>query len=69
MRLTLDLELCHRRGMGFVWNKRKRIGRRNTLNLSKSGASVSRRLGPLTLGTRRRGSVRLGKGLGFRFKL
>ncbi len=55
--------------MGFVWNKRKRLGRRSTLNLSKSRASVSRRLGPVTVSTRGRGSVRLGKGLGFRFKL
>lgn len=54
--------------MGFTFNRRKRLGR-SSLNVSKSGASVSRRVGPVTLSTRRRGSVRLGKGLGFRFKL
>ncbi|GEP40616.1 hypothetical protein NPS01_42790 [Nocardioides psychrotolerans] len=54
--------------MGFTFNRRKRLGR-NTLNVSKTGASLSRRAGPVTLSTRRRGTVRLGKGLGFRFKL
>lgn len=55
--------------MGFVWNKRKRVGKRTTVNLSKSGASVSRKAGPITVGSRGRGSVRLGKGLSWRFKL
>jgi hypothetical protein len=55
--------------MGLVWSKRKRIGKRTTLNLSKSGASVSRKAGPLSLNSRGRGSIRLGKGLSFRFKL
>jgi hypothetical protein len=55
--------------MGLVFTKRKRLGRNATLNVSKSGVSVSRKAGPVTLSSRGRGSVRLGKGLGFRFKL
>ena len=55
--------------MGFVFNKRKRLGRTTTLNLSKSGASVSKRTSRVTMGSRGRGSVRIAKGLSFRFKL
>ena len=53
--------------MGFSYRRQKRFGR-NTLNLSKRGASVSRRAGRLTVNSRGRGSVRLAKGLSFRFK-
>lgn len=53
--------------MGLIWNKRKRIGKGTNLNLSKSGASVSKKAGPLTVSSRGKASVRLGKGL--RFKL
>lgn len=55
--------------MGLTFSRRKRLGRNTAVTVSKTGASLSRRLGPVTLSTRRRGSVRLGKGLGFRFKL
>lgn len=55
--------------MGFTFFRRKRLSRTAALNLSKSGASMSKRVGPVTVSSRRRGSVRLGKGLGFRFKL
>lgn len=55
--------------MGLVWRKRARIGRSSWLNLSKSGASMSRRAGRFTVSSRGRGSVRLGKGFSFRFKL
>lgn len=53
--------------MGLIWNRRKRVGRGTNVNLSKSGASVSKRVGPVTVSSRGRASVRLGKGL--RFKL
>lgn len=56
-------------GMGFTFSKRKRLGKSSTLNLSKSGASVSKRVGRVTVNSRGRGSVRIGKGLGFRFKI
>jgi hypothetical protein len=55
--------------MGLVFRKTKRLGRRSWLNLSRSGASVSHRRGPLTLNSRGRGSVRIAPGLSFRFKL
>lgn len=55
--------------MGFTFSRRKKLGRSTALNLSKSGASVSKKKGPVTVNSRGRGSVRLGKGLGFRFKL
>lgn len=55
--------------MGFVFQKRKRLGRSTTLNLSKSGASLSKKAGRVTMSSRGRGSIRIAKGLSFRFKL
>jgi hypothetical protein len=55
--------------MGFTFSKRKKVARGTNLNLSKSGASVSKKAGPVTVSSRGRGSVRLGKGVSFRFKL
>lgn len=55
--------------MGLVFSRRKRIGRSTFLNLSRRGASVSRRVGPLSVTSRGRGSLRLAKGLSWRFKL
>ena len=55
--------------MGLVWNRRTRLGRTTFLNPSRSGASVSQRLGRVSVNTRGRGSVRLAKGLSFRLKL
>jgi hypothetical protein len=53
--------------MGLIWNRRKRIGKSTTMNLSKSGVSVSKKSGPLAVNSRGKASIRLGKGL--RFKL
>lgn len=53
--------------MAFRFNRRKRIGKGTFLNVSKSGVSVSKKLGPVTLNSRGKGSVRLGKGKSFRF--
>jgi hypothetical protein len=55
--------------MGIVFQRRKRIGKGTNLNLSKSGASVSKRAGRVTVSSRGRGSVRLAKGISFRFKI
>ena len=55
--------------MGLVFRRRKRLGRSTFLNLSSRGASVSRRIGPLSVSSRGRGSLRLGKGWSWRFKL
>ena len=55
--------------MGLIWRKSVRLGRKSRLNLSRSGASISRRIGPLTLNSRRRASLRLPFGFSFRKKL
>jgi hypothetical protein len=53
--------------MGFIYRKRFRVGKRATVNLSKSGVSATERLGPVTLNSRGRISIRLLPGLTFRF--
>ena len=55
------------KSVGFVFNKRLRLGKGFALNLSKSGASVSKRIGRVTLSSNGRGSFRLFPGLSFRF--
>lgn len=52
--------------MSLTFRKRRRIGRRTSLNLSNGGASVSRRVGPVSVSSRGRWSLRLGRGLGWR---
>ncbi len=53
--------------MGFVFRRSIRLGRSGRLNLSKRGASVSERIGRLTLNSRGGGSIRILPGLSFRF--
>lgn len=53
--------------MGLIWSKRKQVGKNTAVNMSKSGVSASRKAGPLTVNSRGKASIRLGKGL--RFKL
>jgi hypothetical protein len=53
--------------VGFVFKKRIGLGKGAGLNLSKSGASVSKRLGRMTLNSRGGGSFRILPGLSFRF--
>lgn len=55
--------------MGLTWRKTVSLGKLAKLNLSKSGPSVSTKLGRVTVNSRGRGSIRLGKGLSWRFKL
>lgn len=52
--------------MGFTYRKRKSLGKGASLNVSKGGVSVSKRVGPVTASSRGRLSVRLGRGLGWR---
>lgn len=52
--------------MGLYFRRRIPLGRRAWLNLSRSGVSASLRLGPLTVNTRGRRTLRLGKGIGWR---
>lgn len=54
--------------MGLIWRRSKRLGRNTSLNLSNSGASVSRRVSRrLRVNSRGSGSYRLFKGLSWRF--
>jgi hypothetical protein len=55
--------------MGLVWRRTLRLGRRSRINLSKSGASLSHRRAPVTINSRRSGSIRLPFGLSYRFKI
>ncbi|MEZ2122908.1 MULTISPECIES: DUF4236 domain-containing protein [unclassified Corynebacterium] len=52
--------------MGLNYRRRTSLGKKTWLNLSKSGASVSRRFGPLTVNSRGRISLRLPGGLNWR---
>jgi hypothetical protein len=45
--------------MPLVSRGSPRLGKRSRLNLSKPGASVSQRSGPVTINSRRRASIRL----------
>jgi hypothetical protein len=50
----------------LYFRRRLKLGRTLWLNLSKSGVSLSGRKGPVTMNSRRRGNVRVAKGLGWR---
>lgn len=52
--------------MGFYYRQRVRLGKTVRLNLSKRGASLSSRIGPLTVNSRGRVTMRLAKGLTWR---
>ncbi|MDR0593711.1 MAG: DUF4236 domain-containing protein [Bifidobacteriaceae bacterium] len=51
--------------MAFRFRKTKSLGKGTLLNLSKGGASVSKRVGPLTVNSRGRASIRIAPGLSF----
>lgn len=53
--------------MGLNYRRRISTGKGTTLNVSKSGVSESKKIGRVTLNSRGGGSIRLGKGLSFRF--
>lgn len=53
--------------MRFQYRRRKQLGHGTTVNVSKSGASVSKREGPVTFNSRGGGSIRIMKGLSFRW--
>ena len=55
--------------MPLAWRRSLRLGERSRLNLSRSCASLSHRRGPVTINSRRRGSISLPFGFSFRFKL
>ncbi|HLS02177.1 MAG TPA: DUF4236 domain-containing protein [Beutenbergiaceae bacterium] len=51
----------------FVFRRRIRIGKNLHLNVSKRGVGVSARVGRVTVNNRGRNSVRLFRGLSFKF--
>jgi hypothetical protein len=52
--------------MGLVYRRSRRLGRRSRINYGTGGVSVSYRLGPLTVNSRGRVSLLLGRGLSWR---
>jgi hypothetical protein len=55
--------------MGLSFRRSLRLRRTSRINVSTSGVSVSKRLGRVSLNSRGRGSIRLGKGIRWTFKL
>lgn len=53
--------------MGLIWRKRVKLDDDTALNLSNSGASVSKKVGRITVSSRGRVSIRILPGLSFRF--
>jgi hypothetical protein len=53
--------------MGLVFRRRIPIDRGAWLNLSKSAVSASKRVGRVTISSTGRGSIRIARGLSFRF--
>lgn len=49
--------------MGWLFSKRVKVAKGTNLNLSKSGASVSKKVGNVTLNSRGKASVRIAPGL------
>lgn len=54
--------------MGLIIRKRVRTGRNSWANVSKSGVSLSRKAGPVTMNSRGQVRLRLGKGMSWRLK-
>jgi hypothetical protein len=52
--------------MGLVFRKRIQVGENQTVDVSKRGASVAKRVGRVTVNSRGRGSIRILPGLSFR---
>lgn len=54
--------------MGILFRDRKKVGKNSWINFSKSGASVSTKIGPLTVNSRGGVWVKLPGGLNYRGK-
>jgi hypothetical protein len=52
--------------MGFSYRKRINLGKGSSLNVSGRGVSATKRFGPITINSRGRITIRLGKGLVWR---
>lgn len=55
--------------MGFTFRKRVRLGKGTYLNLSKSGISISQKVGTVTLNSRGNISANFGNGISYRTSL
>ena len=64
--VPLEAAACDYQQMGLIWNRRKRLGKNTNVNVSKGGVSASRKAGPVSVNSRGRTSIRLGKGLRFK---
>lgn len=53
--------------MGLTWSRRKRVNPNTTVSVGKTGATVSKRVGPVTVNSRGKGSIRLPGGFRWRF--
>ena len=53
--------------MGFSFRKQIKIGKNIKANISKKGVSFSYKLGPLTMNSKGDKTLRLGKGLSYKF--
>ena len=53
-------------GMGLSFRKRIKLGNGTYLNLSKSGASISKKVGRTTINSRGNVTVNLGNGMSYR---
>lgn len=52
--------------MGFSYRKRIKLGNGTYLNLSKSGISISQKVGPVTINSKGAATVNLGNGITYR---
>jgi hypothetical protein len=53
--------------MGLRYRRRVRTGKSSWLNVSSSGVSASKRAGRVTVNSRGGGSIRIARGLSFRW--
>lgn len=52
--------------MGFSFRKTLKLGKNSNLNVSKSGISATQKVGPISINSRGKVTIRLGKGLTWR---
>ena len=52
--------------MGLIFRKTKKLGKNTRANVTKSGVSVTRKFGPLSINSRGRVTLRLFKGMSWR---
>lgn len=63
---ALRTDEAHHCRMGLLFRRSKKLGKGLRLNLTQRGVSASARRGPLSVSSKGRVSVRLGKGFSWR---